>query len=278
MTTSDVNDITVTTPLHNAVKNGHLNAVKLLLKHNANVNIKDHTDNKCDRGTTPLILAAMHNQIDIANELLDNQANANVKSLLWDTPLHLAVSYNYKDMVRLLLKYEADIESRGVFDHTSMHIASEEGHYDMVKLLLNNGADIEPESERYRTPLACAVLNKQTDVVRLILNHPRGDECSIDVATLFKSLTDDNIDVIELLLKSGIDEEVFKDVNNKRTLLHHAVLNEQYDIVKLLLNYKHSIYTSDIYGLTPLLYSKSCKNTKIKDLLMNYHDTHYVIN
>ena len=61
-------------PLHLAAMWGHLDAVDLLIKAGADVNIAN------DYGITPLHYAAEKNQYDIAKMLLENGANKRVKS------------------------------------------------------------------------------------------------------------------------------------------------------------------------------------------------------
>ena len=69
--------------LFDAVKNGNLDQVKLLISNGANINAE--TTYKW----TPLHYAASHGYLDIAKLLISNGANVNAENTFKWTPLHL---------------------------------------------------------------------------------------------------------------------------------------------------------------------------------------------
>jgi ankyrin repeat protein len=75
------------TALHHAVRQGNVNAVAALLDGGANVNDACLTDH-----TTPLLLAAINGQFDVAMTLIGRGADPNIASTAGATPLYAALN------------------------------------------------------------------------------------------------------------------------------------------------------------------------------------------
>jgi hypothetical protein len=82
--------------LFNAVAKGQLGVAQTLLKNGVNVNIKT-TD-----GTTPLIAAAKKGYSDLAKVLLDNGANVHARDSNGDTALSIALKAGFSRTAELL--------------------------------------------------------------------------------------------------------------------------------------------------------------------------------
>ena len=75
------------TALHHAVRQGSVNAVLALLDGGANVNDASLTDH-----TTPLLLATINGQFDVAMKLIERAADPNIASSAGATPLYAALN------------------------------------------------------------------------------------------------------------------------------------------------------------------------------------------
>ena len=89
-------------------------------------------------GETPLMLAAIQNQLELARLLIDRGAEVNRKG--W-TPLHYAATRGHREMMRLLLDHDAYIDSESPNGTTPLMMAAYSGSPLSVKLLLEEGAD-----------------------------------------------------------------------------------------------------------------------------------------
>ncbi len=114
----DPNIITIRiSPLLFAAKSGNLAIVKRLLERRANINIYDHCLN------TPLHLAIMYDQTDVALHLIHSGANINFQNMLGQTPLMLAAKKeNLRPILDLLLEKGAetiltDVERKTYLDY-----------------------------------------------------------------------------------------------------------------------------------------------------------------
>ena len=89
-------------------------------------------------GETPLMLAAIQNQLELANLLISRGAEVNRKG--W-TPLHYAATRGHREMMRLLLDHDAYIDSESANGTTPLMMAAYTAPPLAVKLLLEEGAD-----------------------------------------------------------------------------------------------------------------------------------------
>ena len=89
-------------------------------------------------GETPLMLAAINNQLELAKVLIERGADVNKPG--W-TPLHYAATRGHREMMRLLLDHEAYIDSESANGTTPLMMAAYYASPLAVKLLLEEGAD-----------------------------------------------------------------------------------------------------------------------------------------
>ena len=76
-------DQIIGTPLYLASENGHLDVVKELIAHRADIN------KGTDVGATPLYAASVNGHVKVVNELLDNKASIDrAENNDGNTPLH----------------------------------------------------------------------------------------------------------------------------------------------------------------------------------------------
>ena len=84
---SSVGSVGGLSPLHHAVRQGNLDAVKALLANGANINDTTDTD-----GTTPLLEATINGQYDVALYLIDKGADVNRVAKTGFTPLYATIN------------------------------------------------------------------------------------------------------------------------------------------------------------------------------------------
>ena len=107
---------------------------------------------------TPLQFAANYGLHDLAGVLLRHNANPNIR-LHGETPLGRAVLMHDQRMVELLLKNAADPNLPAVNDITPLHRAAMRGHAAIAGQLLRAGADGARRDVFGRTPLDWALLD-----------------------------------------------------------------------------------------------------------------------
>ena len=188
------------TPLRAASYKGHMDVVRVLLEHGANINT-------IDKKNTPLSSAYDGKHLEIMRLLLEHGADADALHRCNDLVLHQASIDGQAEAVHLLLRHNADVNARGEYDWTPLQCASFFGHTKVVQLLLDRGADINELARGPESPLIFAVVNGFREIVQLLLEHgadvnirdPDGeDHTPYQAARLLR-----RTEIVELLLEYG---------------------------------------------------------------------------
>ncbi|KAH8375656.1 hypothetical protein KR200_004310 [Drosophila serrata] len=116
-------------------------------------------------GMSALHFAAMNNQLEICEILLQGGINMDAKTKVDRTPLHLACYYGHERVVSLLLALKCSVNSRDMLRMTPLHWAVEKGHKNIVRMLLKSQADVTCVSKFGKTAIGLAVYTEQADVL-----------------------------------------------------------------------------------------------------------------
>jgi ankyrin repeat protein len=115
-----------------AVKYTRYQAIKILLTHHADVNIRNHN------GCTPLHIAAAQGNGEIVGWLLGSGANVYAKDKRGRVPLHLAVESGSMPCVQYIVLYNANVNAQDNQGYTPLHYATSMHHLDIIKYLAEN--------------------------------------------------------------------------------------------------------------------------------------------
>ncbi|KAJ2391551.1 hypothetical protein GGI05_002911, partial [Coemansia sp. RSA 2603] len=167
------------TPLHQAVMNEDMLAVRLLLDNGASTSITNSrqltpldtcSDERIARllterakiqrsillrdkaGQTKLHRACNAGDIEQTVSLINQGADINMKDNAGWTPLHESALEGHNSVVVALLRRGADYGAKGFGGDTPLHDACANGHYDVVRSLLVAGADPYLKNSKGITP------------------------------------------------------------------------------------------------------------------------------
>lgn len=150
--------------IHDAAKSGDLAEVQRLVVDGVDVNAKSVNDE------TPLIVATLQGQGEIANYLLQRGANIDARNSGGLSALHAAAYAGHSDIVTLLLAKGADVkDATNSYGVTPLHVAAEENRVAVVEVLLKHGADPNALEKNGYTALSRAGWREHWDVVVLLL-------------------------------------------------------------------------------------------------------------
>ena len=195
------------TPLIEAAYNGHVEIVKLLIDHGADVNLKG------EAWYGPLHAAAMGGHVEVVKLLLDNGADVNI--FHQDKPLHFAAKNGHIEVAQILLAHGASINAKGTDEYSPLGTAVSNLQVEMVKYLLSRGADVNAGAIYGCMPLYTAVSERNVELARLLLEHGANADFKCNGRTaLIASVFNDDAEMTEMLLSFGADVNAKDDYEN----------------------------------------------------------------
>ena len=235
-----------TTPLILACWNNSISIAKLLLRFEADVNVKDK------QGATALTVVCSSK---ISNkdfvELLVQSRGEKI------TALTKAIIYGHADIVQYLLNEGAPVNAPYKDGITSLMCACHNGHSEIARILLNHGADPNMQDHNNSTALHSACYNQMTVGVELLLAH--GAEHSIRgikeaTPLIFACIKDWGCimdpSILVLLLLAGADPNA-QDEDGSTALIIAAHCDYKEGLT-VLLNEGAKLNIQNVFGSTAL--------------------------
>ena len=202
-------------------------------------------------GRTALMVAAMRGNTEVVQLLLKHGANVNHINKSNETALLLATNNNekqYFDIVSLLLAYGANVNHVGSINNynaqgynaqtTALHLATRAGNADVVRLLLEHGANVDRVNNYNNTALIIAADNSNYVIAGLLLAHGANVNLINDqkqTALMLAANRSVNRELLLLLLDYDANTEQ-RDKEN-RTALDYAKRYDHQKAIEILTTY-----------------------------------------
>jgi len=184
-----------------------------------------------ENGTTPLMKAAHAGHLPVVKYLVGLNAHINeIDNALGTTPFHQAIIKGHPQVVEYLAFNGADLNMADKQGNIPLAIAHKHARYDIAQFLT-----ALPKKLSYANITDSAKINNRAHVITLLINNP---ECIND-----------------------------KDYTG-RTALAWAVRNDNYELVKYLLEAGADQSIADRDGITPLDTAFETNNEKLANLLL----------
>lgn len=246
------------TSLHVTAEYGHVNNLRLLLSHDARIDVRDGL------GFSPLDLALKGSHIECASALKTAQStqeacrveifNGLLKACIEGSPdLMLKLFKELKEDLQLVINMMVE------GSNTLLFKASEIGHREIVHLLLANGADARVHPVTKYSPLYIACYNGHKEVVELLLRKFPELVQTPTVEKWFPShgcCIQGHVQVLDLLLKYPYPSSIMKKYTDKTG-------NYEYEL-------PFDINAKDVSGQTVLYIAAYMGNLKMVELILKY--------
>ena len=226
---------------------------------------------------TPLHVAASEGNKDLAEKLISEGADVNVRGGFDWTPLHFVTDGGYRDLVDLFISKGADVNARTAHGWTPLHKAASHGYSDVTKLLISKGADVNVWSDNGMGPIHAAAYAGHVETVELLISegadvnavkvngwNSQNGEAGLDKIEGYERLISNcpkgnfarNIGRHpgrEVSIEDFSNSLVYENVG--WTPLHYAAYGGNRDVVELLVLKGADVVAMDISCRTPLDYA-----------------------
>lgn len=211
-----------TSPLLLAAYKGDEQMARLLLQKNASIESKDSD------GKTPLLIAAMMNHLNVVKELMSHGANIFCLDLKKHSPIFYSVSNQNDEMTSLFLENGVDPNTLAPNHSPMLSLAAESKDLSLVKLLLNKKADPNAKDFKKWTPLMTLAWAQQSKEIVSVLIENGGDPNTKTFGgrtmLMFACLAKNIELVLYLADLPGIDKGAID--SSKNTALSYAINNK----------------------------------------------------
>lgn len=215
-------------PIKEAVTQGHVDVVKILLEH---YEIKDE-----ERLAQYLYTGSFKGHDDIVRYLLDNGVGVDSVGGKQGTALQVAALQGHKDVIQLLLARKASTKVVSARFGTPLSAAAEKGHERCFQMIINAGASISGKGGWYAYPLISAIVGQNDIIIQILLN--KGANVNLTggrhVCALMAAAALAKLALVKKLIDAGAR---VNDENDKGAdALHSACCAGHLDVVNLLLD------------------------------------------
>ena len=257
-------DISGTTPLHEAVRYGRVDIARLLLSAGAKVNAMDSI------GKTPILLIIPAGaQNEMYPLLIKSKANVNQKDMYGDTVLHVATMANAPvNTLALLVSNGASVNERNKEGVTPLALAIETKHSEQVRFYAQNGADVYAEDMQGNTPITKALESDTKEMLQTLItaSNVASTDSSGNTALHIAISKDAPIDYIRYLVETGADVNARN--KNGDSVLFITVQKNRRDAGDLLLEKNADIFATNTQNNSPLRLALT-RGGEVQDWLIN---------
>ncbi|KAF3399651.1 Ankyrin-2 [Talaromyces pinophilus] len=215
-----------------------------------------------------LMVAAHCGKDDIADLLIQNNAQLNRTDASGSTALHLAASRGHVNVVELLVMEAINIEAETRFGRTALWVSANNGHLETTQMLLEKGAKVNARADNQMTVLHAAAREGDFEIASLLVNY--GADIDARDASMLTALhyacEGGYVKVMELLLNNKANVDVAG--SERRTPLICAAAAGQLSAVQLLVKRKSNFKGVDEGGMTALHWAAFNGHVEVVDYLM----------
>ncbi|XP_064650323.1 serine/threonine-protein phosphatase 6 regulatory ankyrin repeat subunit A-like [Lineus longissimus] len=183
--------------LERSCSNGHVNVLRLLLKHGAVIE---------DADAVGLVFAAAEGgHTNMLHALSSHGVKINVKDNNGNTPFHKACWSSDEAFLNKLKQFEVDVDAKNTDGQAVLHLASQHGQAQSVTALLKLGAKVDVQDNKMKTPLHIACANGREQVFKVLLENNATQSLSDESgwSPIHFAAESGSLIVIRTLLRSG---------------------------------------------------------------------------
>jgi len=264
------------TPLLYSLLQNKPNIAEILINADANVNLSDNNE----IGSLQYAIQFCTNT-DIIYKLVDRGADINHVSKDMQTPFHYSILYKCSTIPFYLIEKGADYQQLTIYGENSIHLAAYSGCDSVFSFLLQQGLDYDLKENSGNTPLMYALENHNHSIAEKLLNL--GADVMIEnekhYTPLYYAIEDGDTQIFDQLIEKGARTDVA--VNNVPPIYVAAAKENEYFVKVLLLNGVQNPMKCDIHDVcyqTAFIYSVSASLADDNEKLALYQNSLNIYN
>jgi serine/threonine-protein phosphatase 6 regulatory ankyrin repeat subunit A len=167
-------------------------------------------------GESLIVCATLLGYKEIAQFLLENDADVNLQDEDGCTALHYASLVGHINIVELLLKYGANVNHQDNDGCTALICASKMNLSNIIELLIYNGADINIKDCKNRTAVQWSLIfrnNSDTTIILIKSGANIEDEDEDGETILIKAIKIRSLEIIDAIISVGANLNVKTEDN-----------------------------------------------------------------
>ena len=249
-------------PIECAIRNGHTETVRELLRREFNRDLGDH------QGWTLLHHATFSGNMDIFSILLAKGLDARIAAKDGTTALHVAAQNGKVDVLKALLGLDIDVDQRNQSGYTPLSLAVFGGQLDCMTELLNVGADITAKDSHGSTLLHIAAQQDRSDILAdLVFGGISVDaQDSMGQTSLHRATHANNVASVDTLLALGAKVGIPDDVGN--SAIHVAAIHGSHQVVGKIISAGADTNQRNTAGQSPLMLAAANKRLVVGQQLI----------
>lgn len=268
------------TPLHLAAQRGHLGICKSLIQAGADVHARTRPLDQ-----TPLYLAAMEGHVEVLRCLVDAGAKINSSSRGGWTPLHGAARRGHTEAISFLISRGANLMAEEKKCNLPIHFAARSGNLAAVSVLLSARGKLRPEQIFHKdklgsTPREVAFYCAHYQIYKYLRDVEREylpmSPSSIAEHAINNAIERGDIQTVKTLIQTDSNVVHAPDADGQPPL-HIAILENQEEIARLLLDFGASIESIGYHDWRPLQIAASLGNLPLVKLCLAYNASPHTI-
>lgn len=264
----DIKDKYFNTPLHYAIKNKNIYAIKKLLDNNASLNSPDN------KGYNALHLSIFTRDEEIVKTILPYIGNINSRTMIGETALHLSCNLQLGGLSRYLIEKGINVNIQDTqHEFSALHYAVNLNMFNTVEVLLKNKANPNAQDVFGNSPLHYVLIEENYNMIDLFLKNnimPNFNLYNIDGKIPLHIILENFSSNIEPYLEIIIQKSNLSLINNEGNsclyLLSALDLWEKY--IDILKTKRLDIYSKNKLKQTVLDIIDKKKQDKFIDLVV----------
>ena len=252
------------TPLHLAVRMGHVKVSRFLLEHDADVTAQDKY------GGTPLHLTMQRGQAEIPGMLIECGADVTAQTKNGLTPLHLALSEGQMEIADMLIERGADVTAQDERGWAPIHQALIRGQVEVAEMLIERSADVSAQTKDGLTPLHLALKTGQVEVAKILIKHGADvtAQTKNGLTPLHLALSEGQMEIADMLIERGADVTAHDERGWAQ--LHLASLRGQVEVAGMLIKHGAGVTAKNEDGSTPLHLASQMGEVEVAGTLIEH--------